>query len=471
MKFIKLLTILLVILSLIGCAEMAKKENLKPIQRPTIQKTNKKIPAIREVLVSSQNFYIEDVEIPNHTKIKRVKIMGASLTDVISLLTEATQESIVFQLESETEDVDDDEDNNNNNKNNQNGSEILTNSNVYLSASNIGIGTLLEKAVGNRLGISYEDNAYYLGDMKNITLKIPAIDSLGKSLVASLTTFGANKVVYDPVTSSISFSAKSKEYKEIMHYLQILRDNLYVIEYSMEIYSVQLNDEHTLGIDWEMIPSATKSTGFIVQGLTQGLVASTPYKFGIIKQSDDYQSASAILNILEQFGKVESIQRPKLLGLAGTSVTLKDGTEEAYIKSLQTTLVSNGGAQTSTVSGTALSGLEITLNSNIIDETVISNIDIKINDIVGYTSFNVDNKEYKQPKISTKEIKNTVRVEPGVPIVISGLYRQKNDAGHRGIPKTSGTILNNIAGSDYKNGTKSEMVIIVTPRLIKYVIK
>lgn len=467
MKYIKILIIFLISLSFLGCAEIAKKENLKPIQKPRIQITNKKTPAIRKVLVSSKNFYIEDAQIPNHTNIKRVKIMGASLTDVISLLTEATQESIVFQLESQSEDINQDS----NGNNNYNGSEILTNSNVYLSASNIGIGTLLEKAVGNRLGISYEDNAYYLGDMKNITLKIPAIDSLGKSLVTSLSTFGASKVVFDPVTSSISFSAKSKEYKEIMNYLQILRDNLYVIEYSMEIYSVQLSDEYALGIDWEMIPSATKSTGFIVQGLTQGLVASTPYKVGIIKQNNGYQSESAILNILEHFGKVESIQRPKLLGLAGTSVTLKDGTEEAYIKSLQTTLVNNGGAQTSTVSGTALSGLEITLNSNIIDETVISNIDIKINDIIGYTSFNVDSKEYKQPKISTKEIKNTVRVEPGVPIVISGLYRQKNDTGHKGIPKTSGTMLNNIAGSDYKNGSKSEMVIIVTPRLIKYVIK
>jgi len=468
-KLVKILIIFIIIFSFTGCAEVAKKESLRPIQKPTVRTTNRRIPAIREVLVSSKNFYVQDAKIPNHTKIKRVKIMGASLTDVISLLTEATQESIVFQLESQTEDIN--RDNNNNDYNNQNGSEILTNSNVYLSASNIGIGTLLEKAVGNRLGISYEDNAYYLGDTKNITLKIPAIDGLGKSLVTSLDTFGANKVVYDPVTSSISFSAKSKEYKEIMHYLEILRDNLYVIEYSMEIYSVQLNDEHALGIDWEAVPSTTNSTGFIVQGLTQGLVASTPYKFGIIKQSSDYQSASAILNILEKFGKVESIQRPKLLGLAGTSVTLKDGTEEAYIKSLQTTLVSNGGAQTSTVSGTALSGLDITLNSNIIDDTVISNINIKINDIVGYTSFNVDNKEYKQPKISTKEIKNTVRVKPGVPIVISGLYRQKNDTGHKGIPKTSGTILNNIAGSDYKSATKSEMVIIVTPRLIKYVIK
>ncbi len=461
-----------------GCSQAAKKETIDPITPPAkLQKYKRKPePAVRTVPVQAQNFAVDAMEVPDNVTIKRAKIMGAPLTDVISLLSEATGESIVFQLESQSENFDNDDDDNdgiadNNNDREDSGAKLLTQADVYLSASNIGVGTLLEKAVGNRLSVSYEQGTYYLGFVKNVTLKIPAVDKLGESLVESLKTFGANKVVYDAVTSSISFSARTKEYKEIMEYLLLLRNNLYVIEYSMEIYNVQLSDEYNLGIDWEMIPSAAKSTGLVLKSATESLASGVPYQIGVVKNDNDYESASAILNILEHFGKVESVQRPTLLGLAGTDVTLKDGTEEAYIKSFQTTLVNNGGAQTSTVSDTALSGLEITLNSNIMDETVVTSIEMEINDIVGYTSFNLDNQEYKQPKISTKKIQNTVRVEPGVPIVISGLYRQKHDAGHKGVPGTSGTVLNNVAGSDYRSSTKSEMVIIVTPRIIKYVMQ
>lgn len=453
-----------------GCTNKVEKPVLEPIQKPKELLQVAK-PAVKTVHVDAKNFVIEDTKVPDGKIIKKIKVMGANITDVVSMLSEATGESIVFQLESQSVNFSNNDDDDDDDDQDEKKYEKLTNSKVYLSANNIGLGKALQKAVGNKMSVSYEDGIYYIGDIKTATIKIPSIEQLGTSITKSLETFGASKVVYDNVTSSISFAARSKEYEEIMEYLKVLKDNLYVIEYDMQIYSVNLYDDYSLGINWDVVPSMIKEWGLTFQTSASTIASSAlPLNLGIVKNSANYDSASAMLHMLEHFGKVESIQRPKLLGLAGTDVTLKDGTQENYIKSFQTTLVGEN-SQTSTVSATAMSGIDITLNSNILDETVVTNIKMQINDIIGYTGFNINNQEYKQPKISTKQISNTVRVEAGVPIVISGLYRQKIDNSHRGIPGTSQTMLKNVAGSSYENLSKSEMVIIVTPRIIQYVMK
>jgi len=58
-----------------------------------------------------------------------------------------------------------------------------------------------------------------------------------------------------------------------MNYLEILRNNLYVIEYDIAIYNVELTDNYTLGINWNLIPTSTKEIGVTsktIIGITRG---------------------------------------------------------------------------------------------------------------------------------------------------------------------------------------------------------
>ncbi len=480
--------ILLFVFILSGCTVASKKEVMTP-EFPTESggmENHKTRPAIEKIDITAENFKIEENIVPDGKKIKRVKIIGAELRDVMSLLTEATDENIIFQLESETANRNGDANQSQNmiangafginggtTADRQISNDLIKKSRVYVAASNIGFGKLLKKSVGNKMSVGYSDGTYYLGDVKTVTLKIPPIKAFGTILQDALTTMGAYNVSYDAVTSSLSFSAREKEYASIMRYLDVLRKNLYVIEYEISIYNVELKDNFSLGINWNMIPSITNKLGLVTSAVaSSGTVGAlqTPLTFGAIVNNGSY-NGEALINALEHFGKVESVQRPKLLGLAGTDVKLTDGLEEPYIKEIMTTSVGNGVAQTSTVSGTALSGIEITLNSNILDETVITDIELKINDIVGYTNFEIDKTKYFQPKTVTKMIRNTMRVQPGVPIVISGLFRKTSDKGYKGIPGLGDSAAGIIGGTRYDGKTKSEMVIIVTPRVIQYIMK
>jgi dihydropteroate synthase len=74
---------------------------LKELDNPITQ-IQRSEPAMQIVEVNADNFHIEEQNIPDKEIIKRAKIMGAKLSDVIALLTEATNENIVFQLQAES---------------------------------------------------------------------------------------------------------------------------------------------------------------------------------------------------------------------------------------------------------------------------------------------------------------------------------------------------------------------------------
>lgn len=491
MNLVRYFCLTIISIAFLGCSSEYKQEVLKKEMKKEVSISKNAISkekATKIVEVDAQNFKIIKSNIPDMEQIKKVKILGAQLNDVIALLTEATDQNIIFQLQHDTDN--DDELDNNNNKNNDNNNnnnsdnynnyddetydeEQIRKSKIYVSASNVGFGRLLKKAVGDKLSIRYDDDTYYLGSSKTVTLKIPSLKGLGDELEKTLKTLGAYNVVYDSITSSITFTSREKEYLEIMEYLRILRNNLYVIEYDIAIYNVELKDNYNLGIDWSIVSNSSKDVGLITNASsdfgTVG-VSATSANIGAIFNGANL-TGSIIADALTQFGKVESIQRPRLLGVAGTDVTLVDGLEEPYIKEIKTTSVGDSGIQTSTVSASALSGIEVTLNSNIMDGTVLTDISLDINDISSYTSFEVDGTTYSQPKVQTKNIKSSMRVQPGVPIIISGLFKHKSDKGYKGIPGVAQTSARLVGGSEYTSSTKTEMVIIVTPRVIKYVMK
>ncbi|MBL0708149.1 MAG: hypothetical protein JJW00_03785 [Sulfurimonas sp.] len=498
----KIFILIFLLIFTVGCSSKYKKNVLKEEFRKDMNTSRDIIPnklSVKVIEVQAENFSISTTNVPDNEVIKKVKILGAQLNDVIALLTEATDQNIIFQLQSDalghysgsrsntnnTRGIISSTINRSNNSNNQNnnGSGVgyenndeyqIRQSKVYVSASNVGFGRFLKKAVGDKLSIRYEDNTYYLGYVKTVTLKMPSLKGLSDAMKRTLLTLGAVNVVHDPITSSLTFSAREKEYINIMKYLEILRNNLYVIEYDIAIYNVDLKDDYSLGIDWEYLAKNNSGFGLVSKTASSyGTVAATaaaPAVFGTISNAKNL-TGGLMVEALAQFGKVESIQKPKLLGIAGTDVVLVDGLEEPYIKELRTTAVGDNAIQTSTVSAVALSGLKITLNSNIMDETILTDIDLEINDIVGYTSFDVEEISYSQPRVHKKNIQNSMRVQAGEPIVISGLFRHKSDKGYKGIPGLEQTAGRLVGGSEYKHSRKSEMVIIVTPRVIKYVMK
>jgi type II secretory pathway component GspD/PulD (secretin) len=433
--------------------QKTKIKKYKKIYDQEIKKnTNNQNPAVKIIKINQDNFQINNFSNKHSNKvIDKIKIVGASMLDTINLITEATSESIVFQMQSENIETKLNHENNKNSK-------------IFISAEDVSFDNLLDNILGDKFSVKYENGLYLINSVQKVTLKVPPIKEIGENLVKALTSFGAVNIVYDQISSYISFVAKQKDYENIVRYVNNLKDNLYVIEYDVEVYNVELKDEYNIGINWEVVKNNTNFQVFT--NMAQATATTNPFQLGVIKETSN-TSINSFLNMLEVFGKVESIQKPKLLGLAGTKVMLKDGFEETFIKEI-TNSMTNNVSQTSTVTESVLTGLEIELNSNVLDDTVIMQVDLKIDDIIGYNEFSVDDTVYKQPKKMVKDIKNTIRVKAGEPVLISGLYKHTKNKNYSGIPNTQDSFMNFLTGQESKSGTKTEMVILVTPRLIKY---
>jgi type II secretory pathway component GspD/PulD (secretin) len=453
-----------IIIFLNSCAITATKEKIhKPALEPSeydIVKTKPK-RAIEYVPVRADSLRVETTNLNHYPHIEKIKVYGADFYDVLTLMMEATGESIIIEQQ---------------NENIEKNLKLKSSYPVYISAENIGFGPLLQQLAGNRLSVKQENGIYFINSVQKANIKVPPIPALAKTIQTALGSFGATNVVYDNITSSISFTARQKDYESIMKYINTLKKNLYVIEYDIAIYSVSLNDDFGMGIDW----SSLKKNGNIEytanskNTLGASLDSASPLTFGVVRNTALF-NITGLIKVLERYGKVESVQRPTLLGLAGTPVKLKDGLEETYIKEIKSKATNTSAGttnETETETEKILSGIDITLTSNLLDETVITDIKLKINDIVGYNEFKTSDVTYKHPKIMTKDIANTLRVKAGEPILISGLFKSNDNKNYRGIPGTSDIpALSVLGGAQSREGTKSEMVIIVTPRVIKYIME
>ena len=100
-KFLGLLLFPIIVITILGCSNEYKEEILKEELKEDLN--NSKNPLLAkstiEILeVDAEHFKILQADIPDKEQIKQVKILGAKLDDVIALITEATDEDIIFQL-------------------------------------------------------------------------------------------------------------------------------------------------------------------------------------------------------------------------------------------------------------------------------------------------------------------------------------------------------------------------------------
>ena len=145
-KFLNLIFYLVVLLFIAGCSTAYKEEVMKKSMVSDLNMTTiTKKEAFEIIEVDAENFDIAKEVIPDMETVEQVKILGAQLDDVIALLTEATGQDIIFQLQSEN--FDENYANNTNNRNNINNSSNINNTNNFDDYS------LFETQKSGRLGV------------------------------------------------------------------------------------------------------------------------------------------------------------------------------------------------------------------------------------------------------------------------------------------------------------------------------
>ena len=190
--------------------------------------------------------------------------------------------------------------------------------------------------------------------------------------------------------------------------------------------------------------------GYAINLPAQGRTSGTVFSFGNVANTFRLDMA---ISALQTKGKARVISSPK--------ITTQNNMEAAIMQGRQIPVQT---VQNNTITVRYIpAALELKVTPRITAKgDVICALDIKNN------AADFANLVNGIPPIITQTTKNTIMVKDGGTIVIGGLYRVEESENKEGVPLLSRIpIFGNLFKNSSKTGNKRELLIFVTPRIIK----
>jgi MSHA biogenesis protein MshL len=438
--------------SISGCTAMPRellgdtsKATLAPIDTPLniLGQSSEDI-----VEIASDNMFIS---IPaGHSdpmpdiQIRKVSFSGSNPADVIKTLVAGTDISVVVRNEAQS-------------------SLVMRHT---VTATNIS-GKLEDviSRLSDSVGFFYQYKNGVLeitSDMLFIA-ELPPVNSVFESLPQMLKTLGASDVFLDKSSRTLTYRASKVVQEKVSRYLTYIRENKSLIVYDTYIWEVVLNDSKSMAINWNKLNyTPNNQFGMSVSGGGADIAGSLGV--GVV-----YNTANFALDVLAKFlqtqGTLRTISQPKLTLISGGTATFRNGNSINYVSQVGTT--TNGNATTTSVTtAQILAGLDMTLSGDISDGTIFTQVKISLNDLQKFNSFTAVGTQLQLPQTANREISTDVRTRSNDTILLAGINTSRSVADHQGMPTPSDALLaTSVSGTQ----ERSEMVIVLKPRIIKFV--
>lgn len=264
------------------------------------------------------------------------------------------------------------------------------------------------------------------------------------------------KVTADPGANKLVIWATKKEYALIDQALRRLDTPLSQVYVETTIAEVRLGGELRHGVRW-FLEAGGLSAGY--SDANNGAVAPSFPGFNFAFQ---VPQAELVISALESHTNVRIVSTPQLTVVDRETATIQVGDQVPIItRSVQD--ASSGRpviANDVTFRDTGVI-LKVTPQIRSSGE-VLLDIAQEVSRVVPTTSSQIDS-----PTISQRKVESTVLVPDGTAIVLAGLMSSNGEESQGGLPGTKGTLLESIFGSRKEAASRSELIIIIRPMIIR----
>ncbi len=229
----------------------------------------------------------------------------------------------------------------------------------------------------------------------------------------------------------------------------------------IEARIVEANSAFTrdLGFDWGTVSAGPFDIGdaaLTLTGLASNLPATIPSAVvgGTFQKltGTPFEIIDAKLVASESEGKTNIISAPKVVTLNNKKARIKQGLEVPYLER-----DSSGNATVRFKNVDLL--LEVTPHITP-DDRIVMKIFVTKNDVVDPTA--------DQPALSTNEAETELLIDDGDTVVIGGIVKSTIQYGEKGIPGLRQLgVLGWLFKSQAKKDQKNELLIFITPRIVK----
>ncbi|RMH76071.1 MAG: hypothetical protein D6681_21820 [Calditrichaeota bacterium] len=269
---------------------------------------------------------------------------------------------------------------------------------------------------------------------------------------------GVGYAVADPKTNKIFVKDLPDHLPYIRQLVEVLDQRTQEVLIEAKIIQIALNDEHKLGVNWNVITEELEGTidaGTNFRVLSDGDTGGRIKALGLMSGS---YTINGLIEALQTVGKTELLSNPRITCVDGEEAHILVGSTVPY-KTIDTR-ESQGVISTFEKVVTVEVGVKLNVTPMINEDGFITmKIRPEVSNVTGF----VDN----VPVIEKSESETTVIVKDGVTIIIGGLIKDQKIKTENRIP-ILGSIP--ILGFPFRSksitNTKTELVILLRPQII-----
>ena len=264
------------------------------------------------------------------------------------------------------------------------------------------------------------------------------------------------KVTADTGANKLVIWATEKEYALIERALSRLDTPLSQVYVEVTIAEVRLGGELSHGVRW-FLEAGGLSAGY--SDASNGAVAPSFPGFNFAFQ---VPRAEIVVSALEAHTNVRIVSSPQLTVVDRESSTIQVGDQVPIVtKSIQD--ASSGDTVIANDVTFRDTGVILKVKPQIRSSgEVLLDIAQEVSRVVPTTSSQIDS-----PTISQRKVESTVLVPDGTAIVLAGLMSASEEETQGGLPGTKATLLESIFGSKKQTGSRSELIVIIRPMIIR----
>jgi general secretion pathway protein D len=267
---------------------------------------------------------------------------------------------------------------------------------------------------------------------------------------------GGPRITADAGGNKLVIWARPDEYDLIDQALARLDRPLDQVYVEATIAEVRLSGELSRGVRWFI------EAGGLSGGISDANNGAVGPAFPGFNFSFRVPQAHLVISALESRTDVRIVSTPQLTVIDRQKATIQVGDQVPVVtKTVQdTSSGSNVIANDVTFRDTGVI-LHVTPQIRSSGE-VLLDIEQEVSRVVPTTSSQINS-----PTISQRRVKSTVRVPDGTAIVLGGLISSSDEDGGGGLPGTQKTFLESIFGSRKTSTTRSELIVIIRPMIIR----
>ncbi len=276
------------------------------------------------------------------------------------------------------------------------------------------------------------------------------------------------RLVVNRLSGTIQITDWYQRVDQIDQFLEKVHQALYrQVEIEVRIYEVNLNDNYSLGINWNKINFYGTSGNINLSNIITAPFGGFAMKAATTAISFADGSFDGVLEALQEQGDLRVVSQPRVVTLNNQPALIKVATDQPFFTQTVTQGASGTGNIVTEQANSVTVGLVLSVTPQISEDGWVM---LDVTPIISRLRDTAISPQETSnaPVLDVKQSSGLVRLKDGEMVIIGGLIQEESSDTERKVPILGDIpFLGRLFTGTYTVKTKSELVIFMSPKIVK----